>query len=104
MAIFITGTDTHVGKTLISSWLCLHTAYEYYKVIQTGTQEGWDKDTVVSLSGSRALQEAYDFEEPLSPHLAAKRAGRSIELANLSLPQQNKLIIEGAGGVLVPLN
>ena len=104
MRVFITGTDTDVGKTLISSWLCLHTGYGYFKPIQTGSLLGSDGEQVAQLSGVHTYPECFVYKDPVSPHLAAAREGEEIALRDLTLPTQDRLIIEGAGGVLVPIN
>jgi len=103
MQIFITGTDTDIGKTLISSWLCLHSGYKYFKPIQTGNIEKTDTEKAKEL-GVSTYKEIYSYKEPLSPHLAAKLERAYINLDNISLPSEKNLIIEGAGGVLVPIN
>lgn len=102
--IMITGTDTGVGKTLISTWLCLHTGFSYYKPIQTGISEGRDSEFVESLSKSYAYPEAYCFRAPVSPHLAAELEKSRIEISDISLPTRSGLVVEGAGGVYVPIN
>lgn len=107
MQTFITGTDTDVGKTIVSSWLCLHTGYSYFKPIQTGCILGKDSCKVGELTGTNVYKEAFVFKEPLSPHLAALRENRSIDISEIKLPQENNrpfLIVEGAGGVLAPIN
>jgi dethiobiotin synthetase len=104
MQVFITGTDTNIGKTLVASWLCLHTGYDYFKPIQTGSCEGIDSQTVFLLSGSKIFPEAYVYHEPVSPHLAAKLENQVIDIKNIKLPNSSYLIVEGAGGVLVPIN
>ena len=104
MKIFITGTDTNVGKTLISSWLALHTGFSYFKPIQTGLKEGRDSSEVQRLANAKIYPESYAYNAPLSPHLAAKIEAEKIDLEKIILPQENNLIIEGAGGVLVPIN
>ncbi len=107
---FITGTDTGVGKTTVSALLCAALDAIYWKPVQTGTREGTDRSTVLSLtqlSRSRAIPETYRFSPPVSPHLAAKRAGIRIDLRKIRLPQitpHENLIVEGAGGALVPIN
>ena len=107
---FITGTDTNVGKTLVSALLCAALDAIYWKPIQTGTREGTDRGTVMRLAGlsrDRTIPEAYRFAPPVSPHLAARRAGMRIELKNIRMPRlaaREKLIVEGAGGALVPIN
>jgi len=107
---FITGTDTNMGKTLVSALLCAALDAIYWKPIQTGTREGTDRGTVMRLAGlsrDRTIPEAYRFAPPVSPHLAARRAGMRIELKNIRMPRlaaREKLIVEGAGGALVPIN
>ena len=107
---FITGTDTGVGKTVVSALLCAALDAIYWKPIQTGTREGTDRATVMRLANlprERTRPESYRFAPPVSPHLAAQRAGKRIELRRIKLPQiltQDNLIAEGAGGPLVPIN
>ena len=104
MSYFITGTDTNIGKTLISSWLCLHTKYDYFKPVQSGTIESIDRFEVRRLSDALCYPECYSLKNPLSPHLAARHDSVEIDLNSINLPQSQKLIVEGAGGVFVPLN
>lgn len=105
MNIFISGSDTNIGKTLISAWLCAHSNYAYYKPIQTGCSSDSDSETISSLSPkTRVYPESYRFRLPLSPHLAARAENESIELDKIMLPQTKQLLIEGAGGLLVPIN
>ena len=107
---FVTGTDTGVGKTVVSALLCAALDAIYWKPIQTGTREGADRPTVMRLAGlprTRTAPEAYRFAPPVSPHLAARRAGVRIELRKIKLPRigaGENLIAEGAGGALVPIN
>lgn len=107
---FITGTDTGVGKTTVSALLCAALDAIYWKPIQTGTRDGTDRATVLRLANlprSRALPETYRFSPPVSPHLAAERAGVRIDLRKIRVPQipsRENLIVEGAGGALVPIN
>ncbi len=108
-SFFITGTDTSVGKTVVSALLCLGLNGVYWKPVQTGTREGTDTETVMRLAQlprHRTLPETYRFKPPVSPHLAAQWAGTRIELRKIKIPApvQGSLIAEGAGGVLVPLN
>lgn len=104
MKIFITGTDTNIGKTLISSWLCLKSGYEYFKPIQAGDVDGTDSDFVRRIAKVKTYQESYRYKMPVSPHLAAKIEDREIMVDKIKLPAANNLIIEGAGGALVPIN
>ena len=107
---FITGTDTGIGKTVTSALLCAALGAIYWKPIQTGTREGTDTNTVIRLAGlrrNRTLPETYRFAPPVSPHLAARRAGVRISLQKIRLPRIERgenLIVEGAGGALVPIN
>ena len=107
---FITGTDTNVGKTVVCAMLCAALDAIYWKPIQTGTREGTDRASVIRLAQlpkNRALPEAYRFVPPVSPHLAARLAGVRIDLRKIKLPQiatSENLIVEGAGGALVPIN
>ena len=107
---FVTGTDTGVGKTVVSALLCAALEAIYWKPIQTGTREGADRPTVMRLAGlprARTAPEAYRFAPPVSPHLAARRASVRIELRKIKMPRiaaSENLIVEGAGGALVPIN
>ncbi|HTZ76122.1 MAG TPA: dethiobiotin synthase [Candidatus Aquilonibacter sp.] len=107
---FITGTDTGVGKTVASATLCAALNAVYWKPIQTGTREGSDRATVMRIAGiprNRTSPEVYRFSPPVSPHLAARRAGVWIEPRKIHVPKlaaTENLIAEGAGGAFVPLN
>ncbi len=107
----ITGTDTDAGKTVFSAALMmgLENAY-YWKPLQSGVADGVDTKTVQDLTGlpdERFFPEAYIFSEPLSPHRAAEIDGVEIDSAKLSLeaiPEPDgPLIIEAAGGLMVPV-
>ncbi len=108
--LFVTGTDTGVGKTLVSALLCAALEGVYWKPIQTGIEEESDRRTVMEVAGlaeDRTLPEVYCFNPPVSPHLAAEWAGVAIDLAKIRLPDAKlagPLIVEGAGGVMVPVN
>jgi dethiobiotin synthetase len=107
---FVTGTDTGVGKTTLAALLCAALDAVYWKPIQTGTLEGSDRATVMRLAGigtDRTIDEVYKFVPPVSPDLAARWAGVEIDLAKINLPNHltnDWLVVEGAGGVLVPIN
>jgi dethiobiotin synthetase len=106
---FVTGTDTGVGKTFVSAILMLGLKAKYWKPIQTGTKEGTDTEwlqLVTGLPHDQFYPERYRMSEPLSPHAASQIDGIEIELSELSLPGSHTapLIVEGAGGVLVPIN
>ena len=106
--IIICGTDTDVGKTIVSSFFVQGLNGIYWKPIQSGTEEGTDTKTVcnlLDLKPNRHLSERYKFKAPVSPHWAAERESSFIEPNNLHLPNLDKLIIiETAGGLMVPLN
>ena len=106
--IIICGTDTDVGKTIVSSFFVQGLKGIYWKPIQSGTEEGTDTKTVcnlLNLEPNRYLSERYKFKAPVSPHWAAERESSFIEPNNLLLPDLDKLIIiETAGGLMVPLN
>lgn len=105
---FITGTDTGIGKTVLSSLVCAVTSALYWKPIQTGASEGTDRRAVMryaELPEERTLPEVYCFSEPVSPHLAATWADVRIDLDRLpKLNRGEAVVVEGAGGVLVPIN
>ena len=104
---FVTGTDTDVGKTLVSAWLMTHLDADYWKPVQAGTEPETDSATVrrlAEISANRILPEAYVLPEAMAPHEAARRAGVTIDMAKLWPPaSQRLLVVEGAGGMLVPL-
>lgn len=107
---FISGTDTGVGKTVASALLCAALDAMYWKPIQTGWRHGTDRETVTELAelaGYRTIREAYCLGPAVSPHLAAHMSRVKIELRKVSIPKilpTENLIVEGAGGVLVPIN
>jgi dethiobiotin synthase len=107
---FVTGTDTNVGKTVLSALLVAALDGVYWKPIQTGTSEGTDRESVAAWAGvsaERLLPERYCFDPPVSPHLAAREAGVHILLESLELPNVpdgRPLIVEGAGGAMAPIN
>jgi dethiobiotin synthetase len=105
-AVFITGTDTNVGKTLVSAWLARHWQATYWKPLQSGcnADQATDRARVATLSGQPTHPEAYRLAAPLSPNQAAACEDVQIELARLRLPAAARLVVEGAGGLLAPLN
>jgi len=105
MKVFVTGTDTDAGKTIVAAWLCLHSGADYWKPIQSGNPPDRDADTVARLSGARLHPERHLLREPLSPYHAARRENLRIDLDDFRLPETSRpLVIEGAGGVLAPIN
>jgi dethiobiotin synthetase len=107
MRIIITGTDTGIGKTVFAAGLTRFLDGIYWKPIQAGVEEETDSAVVRRLTGfdaDRVLPEAWVLKTPASPHLAAERDGVTIDPDALELPTvERPLIIEGAGGLLVPL-
>jgi dethiobiotin synthetase len=108
MQYIIAGIGTEIGKTFISSILTESLQADYWKPIQSGALDFTDSDTVKSLiSNTKTVfhPEAYRLNEPMSPHAAAAIDGVEIELSKFQLPQtDNHLIVELAGGIMVPLN
>jgi dethiobiotin synthetase len=106
--IFVTGIGTDVGKTIVSAVLVEALQADYWKPIQAGDLDNSDTQKVqrlVSNTKSQFHQEAYRLNTPASPHYAAELDGIDISLKNIQLPQTNNhLIIEGAGGLMVPIN
>lgn len=105
--IFITGTGTGIGKTMVSALLVAGLGAEYWKPIQCGLEEMTDTEWVIQKSGipeSRAHPEAYRLKHPLSPHAAARLEGITIDVGSITLPESRTLVAEGAGGIMVPLN
>jgi dethiobiotin synthetase len=102
----VTGTDTGIGKTVFSAALAGALRAHYWKPVQSGLDDGADRDAVASLAQlppERVLPEAYRLTEPLSPHRAAELDGIQIDPARLSPPDLDPLVVEGAGGALVPI-
>ncbi|MFC0185831.1 dethiobiotin synthetase [Pseudarcicella hirudinis] len=104
----IAGISTEIGKTLISSILVEALKADYWKPVQSGGLDFTDTDAVksnISNSESFFYPETYRLNEPLSPHAAAEIDGIRIDLDQFQLPVLDKnLIVELAGGVMVPLN
>lgn len=106
-AIVVTGTDTDVGKTVFAAALAGALDGHYWKPVQAGLDDGSDSASVAALSGLTAahiLPEAHRLTTPCSPHRAAEIDGVTIDPDRLIPPQvEGPLVIEGAGGVLVPV-
>lgn len=105
--IFITGIGTDVGKTVVAAIVTESLKADYWKPIQSGLEET-DKATISTLLSNTITTihpEAYRLVTPMSPHKAAQIDGLTIDLDNIKRPDtDNTLVIEGAGGLLVPLN
>lgn len=103
---FVTGIGTDIGKTVVSAVLCRKLNAAYYKPIQAGNLENLESDFIKNLvPGITIFETKYKLNNPLSPHLAAKLDNVRIDIENITLPNfKESLIVEGAGGILVPLN
>ncbi|MEM1180234.1 MAG: dethiobiotin synthase [Acidobacteriota bacterium] len=111
--VIVTGTDTEIGKTVASALVCARYRRElplaYWKPIASGAVEGRDVEDVAELSGAETIEEHVLLREPLSPHLAARLEGRRIDpgavVADFERHREGgrALVIEGAGGVHVPI-
>lgn len=107
LRLFISGIGTDVGKTLVSAILTEALQADYWKPVQSGNDEPDSRTVAALLSNSRTNihPEAYSFKAPLSPHQAAGLEQQVIDIAKIITPvTANHLLIEGAGGLLVPLN
>ncbi|GLV24141.1 dethiobiotin synthase [Sphingobium sp. Cam5-1] len=104
----VTGTDTDIGKTVFAAGLAGALGAYYWKPVQAGIDPEGDKETVARLGNlplTHIVPEAYRLTTPASPHLAARIDGVEVRLDKLALPQvDGPLVVEGAGGVLVPVS
>ena len=105
--LVVCGTDTDVGKTIVSAWLVQGLKAYYWKPVQSGLDGGGDRGRVrdlLKLSDDRLLPEAYAFQQPVSPHWAAEIDGVELDPRALTLPAvDGPLVVETAGGLMVPL-
>jgi len=109
LGVFVTGTDTDVGKTVAAACLAAAWNASYWKPVQTGLAgDRGDSATVAALArlpAERVLPPAYEFQAPLSPHAAAAAENAAISLSAIRMPDiSGPIVVEGAGGVLVPLD
>lgn len=103
--LVVTGTDTGIGKTVFSAGLVQALQASYWKPVQSGLEEETDSEIVARLSAGTVLAEGYRLQLPASPHLSAEAEGVEIDPDHLALPQlDGPLVVEGAGGVMVPLS
>lgn len=104
-AFVVTGTDTGLGKTVFAAGLTALIGGYYWKPVQAGLDEDGDAARAIELGvpRERVLPEAYRLATPCSPHRAAAIDGLTIEPERLALPPERPLVVEGAGGALVPL-
>jgi len=107
LKFIICGTDTDVGKTLISSFFVRGLQSFYWKPIQSGIETETDSQSILRLSGInkvKILKEAYIFNTPVSPHWAAEIDKKKIDIKSLDLPSiDGSLVVETAGGLMVPI-
>jgi len=108
MKLFITGISTDVGKTIASAIITEALEADYWKPVQAGDLDNSDSHKIqnyISNEKSVIHENSYKLNTPASPHLAAELDGITIDLKNIIEPKtKNHLVVEGAGGVLVPLN
>jgi dethiobiotin synthetase len=102
MRVVVTGTDTDIGKTVFAAALCGATGAAYWKPVQAGFVPERDSETVARLSGARIVPEAYRLKLAASPHQSAAEEGVIVDTDALT-PPDGPLVIEGAGGLMVPL-
>ncbi|WP_170401889.1 dethiobiotin synthase [Ruegeria arenilitoris] len=103
--VIVVGTDTGIGKTVFAAGLTSALGARYWKPVQSGLEEATDSEIVAELTGAEVLPEAYRLNMPASPHLSAEDMGIEIDPARLALRQvSGPLVVEGAGGLMVPLN
>ena len=100
MRVVVSGTDTDIGKTVFAAGLCGFLGARYWKPVQAGVPG--DRETVAMLAGVETLTEAYRLKLPASPHQAAAEEGITIDPDRL-VPPDGDVVIEGAGGLMVPL-
>lgn len=105
--LFVTGIGTGIGKTIVSAILTEALQADYWKPVQSGDLDRSDSELVKSLTSENIIihQERYQLQLAASPHQSAKKENIEIKLTDFSLPvTSNHLIVEGAGGLFVPLN
>lgn len=106
--IFITGIGTDVGKTIVSAIVVEALEADYWKPVQAGELEYSDTHRIkelISNERSRMFESSYTLKTPMSPHAAAAIDGITIDLDKITIPETaNNIVIEGAGGLLVPIN
>ena len=108
LQLVVCGTDTDVGKTVVSALLVQGLQASYWKPVQSGLEDGGDRSRVkrlLHLSEERMLPEAHAFSQPVSPHWASELDDEPLHPNDLALPRhQGALVVETAGGLMVPLN
>ncbi len=104
MNYFITAIDTNVGKTVFSAILAKALGYSYWKPIQCGDLDHTDSMKIKAWTDVNIYPEAFKLKDPLSPHEAARLSEANLVLEKVELPSDEHMVIEGAGGIMVPLN
>ena len=102
MRFVVTGTDTNIGKTIFCAGLCGLLGARYWKPVQAGLDGPTDSEVVAEFAGVEIVPEAYRLKLPVSPHQAAAEEDIAIDAAQL-IPPEGSAVIEGAGGLMVPL-
>ncbi len=106
--IFVTGISTEVGKTIVSAIITEALEADYWKPIQAGDLDNTDSHKVARMISNKKTKihpSSYKLKTPMSPHEAARLDGIAIKYDNIKTPDtENILVVEGAGGILVPLS
>lgn len=103
--LFITGIGTDVGKTVAAAVITKALEADYWKPAQCGELDNSDSIKIARLTGLKTLPEAYRLQAPMSPHAAADLEGVELSIDKIELPKTDKtIVVEGAGGVMVPFN
>jgi len=104
-ALFVTGIGTDVGKTIASAVIVKALQADYWKPVQCGDLNNTDSHKVEKLAGCKILPETYRLQAPMSPHAAAELENIQLKLSEIELPKSdNTIVVEGAGGIMVPFN
>jgi dethiobiotin synthetase len=103
--LFITGIGTDVGKTIASAVITKALEADYWKPVQCGDLDNSDSIKIARLTVLETLSEAFKLNAPMSPHAAADLEGVELNIDKIEVPQTHKtIVVEGAGGIMVPLN
>lgn len=103
--LFVTGISTEIGKTVVSAILTRALEADYWKPVQSGDLDNTDSDKIANWTNAKIHPEGFRLHTPMSPHASAEIDGVEIKLSDFHIPKtDNHLIIEGAGGLYVPLN
>ena len=103
--LFITGIGTDVGKTVAAAVITKALEADYWKPVQCGDLDNSDSVKIERLTGLKTLPEAYRLQAPMSPHAAADLERVELKIDKIELPKSDKtIVVEGAGGVMVPFS